>query len=55
MYLGIIVLTLFIITASLGILILKGKNVKMTWHKAVAAAAIALGISHAILGVLYFF
>lgn len=55
MYLGIIVFTLFVITASLGIMILKGKNIPLKWHQAIAATSIGLGTFHAILGVLFFF
>ena len=60
MYLGILVLLLFLKTATFGIMIQKGikifgKPVKLSWHKIVAATAITLAIIHAILGILLFF
>ncbi|MDD5181789.1 MAG: hypothetical protein PHC66_01300 [Candidatus Nanoarchaeia archaeon] len=60
MYLGILVLLLFLTTASLGYMIFKGIKlngvpVKLNWHKAFAISAITLGLLHAILGILLFF
>lgn len=55
MYLGIVVFSLFIATATVGALIFKGKAIPMKWHQMLAGTAIGLGIFHAILGILIFF
>ena len=54
MYLGIIVLVLFLIAAYIGTRVLRGKA-KLETHKTMVAVAIIVAIIHAILGVLSFF
>jgi DMSO/TMAO reductase YedYZ heme-binding membrane subunit len=55
MYLGITTLTLFLVTASVGILIMKGKEIPFSWHRTLAVCAIALAIVHGLLGITAYF
>jgi len=56
MYLGIITLLSFLITASIGLLITKGLGkIPFRFHYTMASISIALAIIHGILGVLLYF
>jgi hypothetical protein len=56
MYLGILTLTSFLITALIGYTTLHGKPiVPFKWHPRMAAFSIALAIIHGILGILQYF
>ena len=56
MYLGIAVLSCFLITAFIGYGNFKGKNwVSFKWHPRVAGLSIALALIHAFLGVTLYF
>jgi len=56
MYLGIVTLLAFLITASIGVLIVKGiGRINFKWHKVMAVISIALAIIHATLGILLYF
>ena len=56
MYLGIITLLFFLITAALGLMIIKGiGRVPFKWHMAMAVVSIALAVIHGILGILLYF
>jgi hypothetical protein len=48
-YLGLTVLTLFIISAIMGSMILKGKNVPLKYHLRMAKVAIAIALIHGFL------
>lgn len=56
MYLGIITLLSFLITATIGVMIIKGiGKIPFKYHKIMAAISIALAIIHGILGILLYF
>jgi len=56
LYLGIITLTSFLITASLGIIHRKRLlNIKFIWHPFMAGISISLAILHGVLGILAYF
>jgi hypothetical protein len=56
LYLGIITLTSFLITALIGITIRKNlRPIKFVWHPTMAGIAISLAILHGILGILAYF
>jgi len=56
MYFGIIVLLSFLITATIGALIVKGiGKIPFKFHKIMAGLSIILAIIHGILGVLIYF
>ncbi len=56
MYLGIITLLSFFITATLGFMIIKGiGKIPFRWHKATAIISILLAVVHGILGILVYF
>lgn len=48
-YLGIIVLIGFLITATIGMLILKGKTIPLKYHFLLAKISIALAVIHGLL------
>lgn len=56
LYLGIITITMFLITASVPLLRKHGHaGIPVSWHPRLAAIAIALGLFHGTLGVLAYF
>ena len=56
MYLGILTLLAFLLTASIAVMNRRGIHaIPSRWHPRCAAAAIALALIHGILGVLAFF
>ena len=56
LYLGIITLISFVITASIGISIHEGlRNIKFKWHPIVAGISISLAVIHGTLGILAYF
>jgi len=55
MYFGITVLLSFLITATIGALIIKGVGVPFKLHKIMAFISITLAIIHGILGILIYF
>jgi len=56
MYLGIITLLSFLITATFGILIIKGiGKIPFKYHKIMAMISIVLAITHGIFGILIYF
>jgi hypothetical protein len=55
MYLGIITLLSFLITATIGILIVTGKGIPFKWHKFMAFTSLTLALIHGILGILLYF
>jgi hypothetical protein len=55
LYLGILTLTLFLATAIIGILILKGKEIPFVWHIRIAGCAIASALFHGSLALLAYF
>jgi hypothetical protein len=56
LYLGIVTLISFIITASIGISIHEGlRNIKFKWHPALAGISLTLALIHGTLGILAYF
>jgi hypothetical protein len=56
MYLGILTLCLFLITASIAIMNMKGiRTIPFKWHPRMAVIAICCAAIHGVLGVLAFF
>ena len=56
MYLGITTLLLFLLTAVIGVLILRGKTrIPFKWHKRLAIIAIIFALIHGSLGILAYF
>ncbi len=56
LYLGIVTLTSFLITASIGLSIHKGwARIRFRWHPTMAGISISLAIIHGILGTLAYF
>ena len=56
LYLGILTITMFLITASIPLLRKRGHTgIPFFWHPRLAAIAIALGLFHGTLGVLAYF
>lgn len=56
MYLGIITFLSFLITATLGAMIIKGiGKIPFKYHKIMAGVSIALALGHAVLGILLYF
>lgn len=56
LYLGIVTLTAFIITALIGISIHEGlRNIKFKWHPTMAGISISLAVIHGALGILAYF
>lgn len=49
--LGITTISLFIITASIGLMIFRGRKIPFKYHPTMASIAITLGIIHGILGI----
>ena len=55
-YLGIITILVFLITALIALLKRKGKiKISINWHYRLAYISIVLGITHGILGILAYF
>jgi hypothetical protein len=52
MYLGALTLLMLLTTASVGILIFRGKAIPFAWHPGLAGTTIALALVHATLGFL---
>ena len=53
MYLGILTLLAFLVTAAIGVMTLKGiRTVPFRWHTRCAACAILLALVHGLLGIL---
>jgi hypothetical protein len=50
LYMGITTLFLFIITASIGLMIFKGKKIPFKFHPTMAGISITVGLIHGILG-----
>ena len=55
MYLGIATLGLLLATATVGLLIFRGKKIPFAWHPRLAACTIAVALVHGTLGILYYF
>jgi hypothetical protein len=56
MYLGIVTLAAFLLTASIAVLNMKGiRVIPFRWHPRCAVVAIGLAILHGVLGVLAYF
>jgi hypothetical protein len=56
MYMGILTLLLFLVTATIGILNMKGiTTIPFVWHPRVAGTAIFVAIIHGTLGILAYF
>jgi len=56
LYLGILTLFAFIMTASIGISIHEGlRNIKFRWHPTMAGIALSLAVIHGTLGILAYF
>ena len=56
MYLGIITLLSFLITATLGVMIIKGiGKIPFKWHMTMAVISIALTVIHGVLGILIYY
>lgn len=56
MYLGIITLLSFLITASVGVLIIKGiGKIPFKWHLRMVKISITLALIHGLLGILLYF
>jgi len=56
MYMGILTLSSFLITAYIGFMTMKGKTrIPFKWHPRMAAISIALAIIHGALGILAYF
>lgn len=49
--LGITTISLFIITASIGLMIFRGKQIQFKYHPTMASIAITMGIIHGTLGI----
>ena len=56
MYMGIITLSSFLITATLGVMIIKGiGKIPFKWHMIMAIIAITLAVIHGVMGILLYF
>jgi len=56
MYLGILTLSSFLITAYIGFMTFKGKTeIPFKWHPRMAAVSLMLAILHSTLGILHYF
>ena len=51
LYMGVITLISFIITASIGLMIFRGRSIPFKWHPTMAGISIIIGIIHGILGI----
>jgi hypothetical protein len=56
MYMGIITLLSFLITATLGVMIIRGiGKIPFKWHMTMAIISIALAVIHGVMGILLYF
>jgi hypothetical protein len=51
LYMGVITLLSFLITASIGLMIFRGRSIPFKWHPTMASISITIGIIHGILGI----
>jgi hypothetical protein len=56
LYLGILTLLAFLVTATIGVMVLKGiRTIPFRWHTRCAGCAILLALVHGLLGMLAYF